>query len=355
MAFPAETLPSQGYQAEGFIQGISSKPDFSPLPETEAQYNHQLQARVAGEWIPLLLENGEGSLSRRVAVFRDRVDSFASFTNELTEDQLDGGMDPKLMDKVVQEASHIKIAAMGVGTRLGIDVGSFMDKKMLEKMQEKYPPDSIYALITSGLAPLEAMGLLKSAYNNGHKPFVPSPEISPAEQEYRLPRVPAYKDPYQDITDAWQRRAFGIYLRPVERLPNLFGESQELLEEFNGMSEADVNSLAGGRLITADEPQGKDVLTDKRIAIAGEIADVSIALDGYTATLDRDQEIDANAALDATIQRYRKTGRLVGEGYSEQEAMDLLRKVDHRVRVGARLPYVKNPTVAAIIAAFARN
>lgn len=350
MAFPAETAPSQGFPLPGQAPDGLWPQDFSARKESPVSFSHPMQERIANEWRPLILEHGEGCPVRRVQVVGERADRFASLTGGLTSAQLDGSVRDDTLGILVRYASYLKISVIDAATSMRVDIGSFMDKKMLEKMQIKYPPDAVYSLIGSGMTPFEAMAYLKNAYNNGLEPLIPYIEISEEEREHRADRRPAFLDAYQDVTDTWQRRTFGKHLRAGERLPNLYGEIAEFMDEFNGLTSSEVNSLASNtRVVTADEELGSDPIRNKLIAIGGEAADVVIADDGYTAALGRDQDTDGNAALDRMISKYRKTKRLVRLGLSEPEAIALQRTVEERQRKGLRPPYVSIPAAAAIV------
>ena len=254
-------------------------------------------------------------------------------------------------EDVIRYGNYAKIITVDAATSLGIEVGSFIEKKVMEKMQEKYPANYVYDLIRQGIAPLDAMAILKSMYEKGvpvSSLGSPSP-ISLDEWSYRIPRRPAFKDARQDVTDAWQRMAYGMYLRASDRLPNFFGEAQEFHDEFEGMDPDQINALARrGRFITAnDEPESEE--DKKLILIGGEAADVVIGWDGYASGVNDEQEDSVREALDGMIRRYRKTGKLVGLGVPELEAMRLQREVEKRKSKGQQLPYVDTPAVAAVL------
>lgn len=329
--------------------------DLSPQvlrPEilTPSTYSHPLQERIASEWRPLLLENGEGCPARRVEVFRTALDKFGNFINTLSPSQIDGDMDQDTSDLIARKASYVKSAAIDIATSLRLDVGTFVEYKTMHTMQIKYPPDSVYGLVRAGVHPLDAMALHKKAHNEGRVVIPQRFQMTDEEAEYRMPRNPAFADPHQDVADTWQRGAYGKYLRASDRLPNVFGEGQELLDEFDGMTPEEINNLVeNNHIITFDTDSGISSQISKLKAIGGESGDVVTGIDGFTAGLNRDQAIDANSALDRQISRYRKTKKLVRIGFSESEAIRLQHEIEDRRRRGLSLPFINIPAAVSIL------
>jgi hypothetical protein len=355
-----EAMPSQVTQATGFQEPLYFAPSQTDLSlgisETEIAkpptFSHPLQERISREWRPLLLEKGEGSPARRLDVLKQSVDKFGNLVGQLSADEIDGDPDSEIVRLLARKASYIKLAAIDLVTPMKIDAGSFGEHKTLDTMPIKYPEDIVYGLVRSGMPPLEAMAHLKRLYMEGKTPIPMAYQMMGEEIAYRVPRNPDsnFKDALQDVADTWQRRAFGMYLRASDRIPNMLGEAQELIDEFDGMTDDEINSFAtNNKVVTAYEKLEGDPMRNKLASIGGEAGDVIIGVDGFTAGMNRDQAIDANAALNRQIWKYRKTKRLVGVGYPEPEAMRLLHDVEERKSRGLRLPLIRIPAAVPIL------
>ena len=160
-------------------------------------YEYPLQERISTEWANLL---GDAfTLETNVAVFKDKVE------------QLEGLIkDPNAKrEDVLRKITYIKIGAISIATSKGKDIHDYVDKK-LDLMQDKYPPDAITQLrLAEGHSTKEATGKLKKHFENGVIFQCEDVEIPPEEEEARKPRVPAFRDTYQDMSDTWMRRSYG--------------------------------------------------------------------------------------------------------------------------------------------------
>lgn len=289
--------------------------EVKPLFPIDIEY--PLQKRIVEEWHPIL--GDDASPISRLDFFKQRADKFINLASVSQNSKIDS----ESGNNVNKNGIYLKISALDLAASLHLDINSFVQVKILDKIDKKYPPYEFTRRRLAGQPIPDIRRELKELFESGYNAPLLRFEIPIEEQKAMKPRDIPFEDPHQDVIDTWQRRAFGSDLNVEDRVPVVIEEVGEVLAEFEGLDNDQIHSI-------------KDI--KHLLRIGEELADVIIALDGFFSAKDVDVEPLQEKYLDRMIDKYKSVKRLKRAGLSTEEAMAYLNSAMHRAENGLAMP-----------------
>lgn len=293
------------------------KHPFEVKPIFSKDLEYPLQNRIVEEWHPIL--GDDASPVSRLDFFKQRASKFLSLAGDYPNLAINQETDKS----VNKYGIYLKIAALDLAASFHLDINSFVQAKILDKIDKKYPPYEFTRLRLEGWQIPEIRRELKKRFEEGRSTPLIRIEIPIEEQQSMKARDVPFQDPHQNVIDTWQRRAFGSDLNVEDRVPVIVEEVGEVLEEFEGLDSDQINNI-------------KDI--KHLLRIGEELADVIIGIDGFFSAKDIDIEPLQEKALDRMIDKYKSVKRLRRGGLTNAEAMAYLNNAMHRAEKGLPMP-----------------
>lgn len=363
---PAELLaPPGGYPP--MLEGVRYKSPIlvptSDLPyvpfqeirrEPEA-FEYPLQQRVDAELMGIL---GKDFMhTDAVDAFDERAARFGNLIRSLSPAERNGQLDKKTREIVERRGSCLRIAATVLATKLKYDLYKSMDAKLTERMATKYHPQAATELRVYGPPPTDedpspqpldagqTIAYLKSGWDeetHTQSYRIRGLSIPAEEQAARVPKR-TFPNLMQELANEWQVSALGSNLVPEQRVANVIapeiGETDEVMLEFRGMTDEDINALS------PDNPQHAQKIAD----IGAELTDVIIGIDCYFAAIGIDVDKSDKAVMDQALKTFAEGPDLLDEGIGFKERMRYLEEKARRFARNHALPFPPTPKERVLV------
>lgn len=349
----AEVMRPRGTTIPLTEGGIIHKPSFiepapDPLFSTPeipfTEYQLPLQNEIE-EKLMHLLGNKDYTPAIAVRALRERGRALENQINSVSLDSMNNGtltMDE--LSEIGDRTACVRITAAIIANKFRINLGSFIDKKLMEKMQDKYNPNSVTELRLYGtpenpgrMTGPEALRSLKSKW-------VFDEELGRETQTYHYRRLPVpdeeehvrepqrtFISPRQAISNLWQVKALGSDLVPSERISNLIcegGEIDEAVNIFKGMSQDEINA------ISPESEVDLELLRD----LGFELADVWINSWCADSSNGIESAVKDKERLGIAVKKFKDGPKLRKAGVEINERLEYLDAKHKREKMGLKPP-----------------